>query len=153
MGSKFAKMSQKNLKKILSLMDEYIHRRGNPQQPIDYRNDRAIIDALEVIGLELKEIDINFLTQLRIENPDFESEEIKIPTLKVIEVTTERQAIIRVNEYWEREVESYIDEDNFANFIDDMTSDNAWWNGEKVDEDIYDEETTSAQIIETKRIR
>ena len=134
-------------------MDEYVEGRGNPNQPIDYRNDRAIIDALDVIGLELKEIDINFLTQLRIENPNFESEEIKIPTLKVIEVVTERQAIIRVNEYWEREVESYIDEDNLANFIDDMTSDNAWWNGEKVDEDIYDEETTNAQIIVTKRIR
>lgn len=134
-------------------MDEYVERRGNPTQPIDYRNDGAIIDALEVIGIEIKEIDLNFLTQLRIENPNFETEEIKIPILKVIEVVTERQAIIRVNEYWEREVESYIDEDNLANFIDDMTSDNAWWNGQKVDEDIYDEETTGAQIIETKRIR
>ena len=153
MSSKFEKMSPKNLRKILSLIDEYIHRRGNPNQPIDYRNDGAIIDALGVIGIELKEIDINFLTQLRIENPNFETEEIKIPTLKVIEVFTERQAIIRVNEIWGREVKSYIDEDNLANFIDDMSSDNAWWNGQKVDEDIYDEETTSAQIIETKRIK
>lgn len=153
MSSKFEKMSPKNLRKILSLMDEYINRRGNPNQAIDYRNDGAIIDALGVIGIELKEIDINFLTQLRIENPNFETEEIKIPTLKVIEVLTERQAIIRVNEIWGREVKSYIDEDNLANFIDDMSSDNAWWNGEKVDEDIYDEETTSAQIIETKRIK
>lgn len=152
MGSKFAKMSQKNLKRILILMDEYIERRGNPNQYIDYRNDGAIIDALSVIGLEIGQIDINFLTQLRIENPNFETEEINIPTLKVIEVKTERQAIIRVNEIWSQNVNSYIDEDDLGRFLEDMTE-NEWWEGRKVDEDIYDEETTSSEIVELNRIK
>ena len=152
MTSKFEKMSKKNLKKILSLMDDSIERSGNPRQVIDYRNDRAIVEALSIIGLEINKIDMNFLTQLRIENPNFETEEIKIPTLKLIEVRTERQAIVRVNEVWEHEVNSYIDEDDLGRFLEDMSG-NEWWEGEKVDEDIYDEETTSAEIVEINRIK
>ena len=152
MTSKFEKMSKKNLKKILSLMDDSIERSGNPRQVIDYRNDRAIVEALSIIGLEINKIDMNFLTQLRIENPNFETEEIKIPTLKLVEVRTERQAIVRVNEVWEHEVNSYIDEDDLGRFLEDM-SDNEWWEGEKVDEDIYDEETTSSEIVEINRIK
>ena len=152
MTSKFEKMSKKNLKKILSLMDDSIERSGNPRQVIDYRNDRAIVEALSIIGLEINKIDMNFLTQLRIENPNFETEEIKIPTLKLVEVRTERQAIVRVNEVWEHEVNSYIDEDDLGRFLEDM-SENEWWEGVKVDEDIYDEETTSSEIVEINRIK
>jgi hypothetical protein len=151
MFSKFEKMSQKNLKKILSLMDEYIDRRGNPKQVIDYRNDRAIMDALDVIGLDVNQNDMNFLTQLRIENPDFETEEIKIPTLKVIEVITERYATIRVKEWWSRQINTYVDEDNLSDFLEDMVH-NEWWDGEKIDEEILDEETTSSEVAETNRI-
>lgn len=152
MSSKFEKMSKKNLKKILSLMDESIERKGNPKQPIDYRNDSAIVEALSIIGLEINKIDMNFLTQLRIENPNFEAEEINIPTLKLIEVRTERQAIIRVNEIWDQNVNSYIDEDDLGRFLEEM-SDNQWWEGEKVGEDIYDEETVSTEVVETNRIK
>ena len=152
MTSKFEKMSKKNLKKILSLMDDSIERSGNPRQVIDYRNDRAIVEALSIIGLEINKIDMNFLTQLRIENPNFETEEIKIPTLKLVAVRTERQAIVRVNEVWEHEVNSYIDEDDLGRFLEDM-SENEWWEGVKVDEDIYDEETTSSEIVEINRIK
>ena len=152
MGSKFEKMPKKNLKKVLSLMEEYIERRGNPSLYIDYRNDGAIKDALEVIGININDFDINFLTQLRIENPNFETEDIKVPTLKVVEVITERQAIIRVNESWTQEVNSYIDEDNLGRFLEEM-SDNKWWEGDKVDEDIYDEETISTEIVETNLIK
>ena len=152
MASKFEKMSPKNLKKILTLMDESIESKGNPRYPIDYRNDRAIRDALEVIGIDIDNLDINFLTQLRIENPNFYTEEINIPKLKLIEVKTERQAIVRVNEIWEQEVNSYIDEDELGRFLEDM-SDNEWWLGDKVDEDIYDEETVRTEVVETNRIK
>lgn len=151
MSSKFEKMSKKNLKMILTLMDEYIDRRGNPMSLIDYRNDSAIRDGLEVIGIEIGEIDLNFLTQLRKENPNFQTEEIRVPTLKVLEVVTERLAHIRVKEHWSKEMESYLDEDNLGLFISDM-SDNYWWEGEKNYEETIDEETTSEEIIEVNKI-
>lgn len=151
MSSKFEKMSKKNLKMILTLMDEYIDRRGNPMSLIDYRNDSAIRDGLEVIGLEISEIDLNFLTQLRKENPNFQTEEIRVPTLKVLEVVTERLAHIRVKEHWSKEMESYLDEDNLGLFISDM-SDNYWWEGIKTYEETIDEETTSEEIIEVNKI-
>lgn len=151
MSSKFEKMSKKNLKMILTLMDEYIDRRGNPMSLIDYRNDGAIKDALEVIGIEIGEIDLNFLTQLRKENPNFQTEEIRVPTLKVFEVVTERFARIRVREHWSKEMESYLDENNLGLFISDM-SDNYWWEGEKTYEETTDEETTSEEIIEVNKI-
>ena len=137
---------------ILSLMDESIERNGNPRQVIDYRNDRAIVDALSIIGLEINKIDMNFLTQLRIENPNFETEEIKIPTLKVFEVTTRRQAVMYVVEYWVNTVSSYVDEDDLSSYLMDM-DDLDWWEGQKVDEDITSEETTDTEIDDINRIK
>jgi hypothetical protein len=150
--SRFENVSHKNLKKILTIMDEYIDRRGNPKSLFDYRNDRAIRDAMEIIGFDISNEDLNFLIQLKKINPNYTTEEINVPTLKVVEVVTERHATIRVKEWWSRQINTYIDEDNLGNFIEDM-SDDEWWEGKKVDEETYDEETTSSEVVETKRIK
>jgi hypothetical protein len=150
--SRFENVSHKNLKKILTIMDEYIDRRGNPKSLFDYRNDRAIRDAMEIIGFDISNEDLNFLIQLKKINPNYTTEEINVPSLKVFNVITERQATLRVRELWSREVTSYIDEDELGMFLEDIT-DNDWWDGKKVDEETYDEETTSSEVVETKRIK
>lgn len=150
--SRFENASNKNLKKILTIMDEYIDRRGNPKILFDYRNDRAIRDAMEIIGFDISNEDLNFLIQLKKINPNYTTEEINVPSLKVFKVTTERQATLSVRELWSREVTSYIDEDELGMFLENMTN-NDWWDGRKIDEDITDEETTQTDIYDIKRIK
>jgi hypothetical protein len=150
--SRFENTSKKNLKMILSLMDESIERNGNPRSIVDYRNGRAITTALETIGIEINNQDLNFLVQLHKQNPNYQTEEIKIPTLKVFEVTTRRQAVMYVVEYWVNTVSSYVDEDDLSSYLTDM-DDLDWWEGQKVDEDITSEETTDTEIDDINRIK
>lgn len=149
--SRFEKMSEKNLKKILSVIEEYIESRGYPKYLLDYRNPKAIKDGLESIGIEISQMDLDFLLQLYSENPKYKTEQIKIPKLKVFEVTTKRQAVIYTTEYWLNTVETYMDEDFLSEYLFDIR-DLKWWEGEKVDEDISSEETTDIEIDDINRI-
>lgn len=149
--SRFEEMSEKNLKKVLSVIEEYIESQGNPRYVLDYRNPKAIKAGLESIGIEISEMDLDFLLQLYSQNPKYKTEQIKIPKLKLFEVTTKRQAVIYTTEYWLNTVETYMDEDFLSEYLIDIR-DLKWWEGEKVDEDISDEETTDIEIDDINRI-
>ena len=149
--SRFEKMPEKNLKKVLSVIEESIKKSGDPKYAFDYRNPRAIKEGLDSIGIEISEMDLDFLLQLYSQNPKYKTEQLKIPKLKVFEVTTKRQAVIYTTEYWENKVETYVDEKNLPEYLMDLKNFD-WWDGEKIDEDISSEETTDLEIDDINRI-
>lgn len=149
--SRFEKMSEKNLKKVLSVIEESMKKQGDSKYAFDYRNPRAIREGLDSIGIETSKTDLDFLLQLYSQNPNYKTERLKIPKLKVFEVTTKRQAVVYVTEYWENKVETYVDESYLAEYLMDL-QDFAWWDGKKVDEDISSEETTDVEIDDINRI-
>lgn len=149
--SRFEKMSEKNLKKVLSVIEESMKKSGEPKYAFDYRNPKAIREGLDSIGIEISKMDLDFLLQLYSQNPNYETEQLKIPKLKVFEVTTKRQAVVYVTEYWENKVETYVDKQYLPEYLMDLY-DFAWWEGKKVDEDISGEETTDLEIDDINRI-
>lgn len=149
--SRFEKMPEKNLKKVLSVIEESMKKSGDPNYAFDYRNPRAIKEGLDSIGIEISEMDLDFLLQLYSQNPKYKTEQLKIPKLKVFEVTTKRQAVIYTTEYWENKVETYVDEKNLPEYLMDLKNFD-WWDGEKIDEDISSEETTDLEIDDINRI-
>ena len=151
MMSRFENMSEKNLKKVLSVIEESMKKQGDSKYAFDYRNPRAIKEGLDSIGIEISEMDLDFLLQLYSQNPKYKTEQLKIPKLKVFEVTTKRQAVIYTTEYWENKVETYVDEKNLPEYLMDLKNFD-WWDGEKIDEDISSEETTDLEIDDINRI-
>lgn len=149
--TRFEKMSEKNLKKVLSVIEESMKKQGDSKYAFDYRNPRAIKEGLDSIGIEISEMDLDFLLQLYSQNPKYKTEQLKIPKLKVFEVTTKRQAVIYTTEYWENKVETYVDEKNLPEYLMDLKNFD-WWDGEKIDEDISSEETTDLEIDDINRI-
>lgn len=149
--SRFETMSEKNLKKVLSVIEESMKKQGDSKYAFDYRNPRAIKEGLDSIGIEISEMDLDFLLQLYSQNPKYKTEQLKIPKLKVFEVTTKRQAVIYTTEYWENKVETYVDEKNLPEYLMDLKNFD-WWDGEKIDEDISSEETTDLEIDDINRI-
>lgn len=149
--SRFEKMPEKNLKKVLSVIEESMKKQGDSKYAFDYRNPRAIKEGLDSIGIEISEMDLDFLLQLYSQNPKYKTEQLKIPKLKVFEVTTKRQAVIYTTEYWENKVETYVDEKNLPEYLMDLKNFD-WWDGEKIDEDISSEETTDLEIDDINRI-
>ena len=149
--SRFETMSEKNLKKVLSVIEESMKKQGDSKYAFDYRNPRAIKEGLDSIGIEISEMDLDFLLQLYSQNPKYKTEQLKIPKLKIFEVTTKRQAVIYTTEYWENKVETYVDEKNLPEYLMDLKNFD-WWDGEKIDEDISSEETTDLEIDDINRI-
>lgn len=149
--SRFEKMSEKNLKKVLSIIEESMKKNGDPKYAFDYRNPRAIREGLDSIGIEISKMDLDFLLQLYSQNPNYQTEQLKMPKLKVFEVTTKRQAVLYVTEYWENKVKTYVDEPYLAEYLMDLQDFN-WWDGVKVDDDISSEETTDVEIDDINRI-
>ena len=146
--SKLEKLPQKNLKFILKRMDEGIFIRDL----FSHANQIVIKQIFEDIGMSLDKNDMEFVFALYKENPNFLTEEIKLPKLHQYEIVTKRYARIEVREYWKNTHESYLDDENdVLEFIDWFgTSD--WWEGEMIDRDEYDEETTETETDEINKL-
>jgi hypothetical protein len=69
-------------------------------------------------------------------------------------VITKRHATISVVELWKNEVESYFEDENdvqnFGEWFGGSSSD--WWDGEMIDRDEYDEETSETEVDEINKL-
>jgi hypothetical protein len=148
MRSQFEKFPEKNLKLILRVISEVIYERDL----FSYDNRKNIKSKLDDLGFQISPKDYEFLFELIRLNPNFESEKIQLPSLHNYEVTFQRSVVKYAVEYWEKDVESYLTNDNdLKGFIDEF-DDVEWWDGKLTDEDLGDEETTDLGIYDINRI-
>jgi hypothetical protein len=148
MRSQFEKFPEKNLKLILRVISEVIYERDL----FSYSNRKNIKSKLDDLGFQISSKDYEFLFELFRLNPNFETEKIQLPSLHNYEVTFQRSVVKYSVEHWEKDVESYLSKDNdIKEFIDEF-DDVEWWDGELVDEDPGDEETTDLGIYDINRI-
>ena len=146
--SKLEKLPQKNLRFILKRMSDDIFIRDLFSQG----NQRLIRQIFEDIGMSIDKNDIEFVFALYRENPNFLTEEIKLPKLHQYEIVTKRYANISIREYWKNTHESYLDdEDDVQEFID-WFGGGDWCEGEMIDRDEYDEETTETETDEINKL-
>lgn len=146
--SKLEKLPQKNLKFILKRMDEGLDKTSL----ISYHNQKVIKEIFDDIGMVVRGQDIDFIFALYRENPNFLTEELKLPTLHEYEIITKRYATISIREYWKNTHETYLDdEDDVDNFIS-WFGGGDWWNGEMIDREEFDEETAETEIDEINKL-
>ena len=146
--SKLEKLPQKNLRFILKRMSDDIFIRDL----FSHANQRVIKQIFEDIGMSIDRNDMEFIFAMYKENPNFLTEDIKLPKLHQYEIVTKRYARIEVREYWKNTYESYLDdEDDVQEFID-WFGGGDWWEGEMIDRDEYDEETTETETDEINKL-
>ena len=150
--SKLEKLPQKNLKFILKRMNEGIELFGDRRQLISSSTQRIVKDIFNDIGMNINDKDMEFVFALYRDNPNYLTEEIKIPELHEYEVITKRYATISVREYWKNTYESYFnDEDDVDDFQSWFGGAN-WWDGEMIDREEFDEETAETEIDEINKL-
>ena len=150
--SKLEKLPQKNLKFILKRMNEGIELFGDKKQLISSSTQRIVKDIFNDIGMNINDKDMEFVFALYRDNPNYLTEEIKIPELHEYEIVTKRYANIQVREYWKNTYESYFnDEDDVLDF-ESWFGGADWWDGEMIDRDEYDEETAETEIDEINKL-
>jgi ABC-type multidrug transport system ATPase subunit len=146
--SKLEKLPQKNLKFILKRMNESLDKTSL----ISYHNQKVIKEIFDDIGMVDRGQDIDFIFALYRENPNFLTEELKLPTLHEYEIITKRYATISIREYWKNTHETYLDdEDDVDDFIS-WFGGGDWWNGEMIDREEFDEETAETEIDEINKL-
>ncbi len=146
--NKLEKLPQKNLKFILKRMDEGLDKTSL----ISYHNQKVIKEIFDDIGMVVRGQDIDFIFALYRKNPNFLTEELKLPTLHEYEIITKRYATISIREYWKNTHETYLDdEDDVDDFISWFGGAN-WWDGEMIDREEFDEETVETEIDEINKL-
>jgi len=150
--SKFKNLTEKNMRFILKKMNNDIGKYGKPRELVSGVNEKIVKDILDDIGMSVETEDFSFIYSLYRMNPNYETDPIKIPELHTYEITTKRYATISVREHWKNTFKSYLeDEDDVQDFVG-WFDNSDWWDGDMIDRDEYDEETTDTDIDEINKI-
>jgi hypothetical protein len=150
--SKFKNLTEKNMRFILKKMNNDIGNYGQPRELVSGVNEKIVKNILDDIGMSVETEDFSFIYSLYRMNPNYETEPIKIPELHTYEIITRRYATISVKEMWKNTVDSYLEnEDDVQDFVG-WFDNSDWWEGEMIDRDEYDEETTDTDIDEINKI-
>jgi len=137
---------------ILKKMNNDIGKYCRPRELVSGVNEKIVKDILEDIGMAVETEDFSFIYSLYRMNPNYETEPIKIPELHTYEIITRRYATISVKEMWKNTVDSYLEnEDDVQDFVG-WFDNSDWWDGDMIDRDEYDEETTDTDIDEINKI-
>lgn len=133
-------------------MNNNISDYGRPKELVSGANQKIVKDILDDIGMVAETEDLSFIFSLYRMNPNYETEPIKIPELHTYEIITKRSATISVNELWKSTVENYLEYEGDVQEFIDWFDNTEWWEGEMIDRDEYDEETTDTDIDEINKI-
>jgi predicted transcriptional regulator YdeE len=150
--SKLEKLPQKNLKFILKRMNEGIELFGNRRQLISSSTQKIVKDIFNDIGMNINDKDMEFVFALYRDNPNYLTEEIKIPELHEYEIITKRYATISIREYWKNTYESYFNDEDDVDDFQSWFGGADWWDGEMIDRDEYAEETDETEIDEINKL-
>jgi predicted transcriptional regulator YdeE len=150
--SKLEKLPQKNLKFILKRMNEGIELLGDRRQLISSSTQKIVKDIFNDIGMNINDKDMEFVFALYKDNPNYLTEEIKIPELHEYEIITKRYATISIREYWKNTYESYFNDEDDVDDFQSWFGGADWWDGEMIDRDEYDEETSETEIDEINKL-
>ena len=150
--SKLEKLPQKNLKFILKRMNEGIELLGDRRQLISSSTQKIVKDIFNDIGMNINNKDMEFVFALYKDNPNYLTEEIKIPELHEYEIITKRYATISIREYWKNTYESYFNDEDDVDDFQSWFGGADWWDGEMIDRDEYDEETDETEIDEINKL-
>jgi hypothetical protein len=107
-----------------------------------------ISDTVKYFGIEgLTWDEGTFFSELVRLNPNYESEEIRVPVKNIYEIDVDANVIDYVTETYRHTLESYISKDEGLLKQQLMNEDSyEYWNGNQIHREVYDGETTEETI-------
>jgi hypothetical protein len=150
--SEFKNFSEKNFRFLLRRIREEVDPFERGTDLISGNSKKGILNILDDIGMSADSDDLSFIFSLYRLNPNFETEPIKIPKLHTYEIYTRRQAVISVEELWKSQIESYFENEDDVKTFEEWFGIVDWWEGDMVDRDEVNEETTDTEIDDINKI-
>jgi hypothetical protein len=113
-----------------------------------------IDEALKYIGITPKHWeDYTFYMQLVKINPNYETENIKVPELNKYAVDTDVRIYETAIETWRREVFSYFDNGDMVQQQVENDNDSMYWEGDMLHREVYDSLHEDENITNIKKIK
>jgi len=133
-------LDERQLKWILSQLQEI---------DLDYYGDSEIEEVENIVkyaGLnELDWSELGFFIKLVKMNPNYETEPIRVPKLKSVDVYLGVDVTEYVFERWRHRIDTYLDE-NEKDLIREQLGDTSYWEGDLVDKDYYQSEVNEEKV-------
>ena len=113
-----------------------------------------IDDSLKYIGISPKQWeDYTFYIQLVKINPNYETENIKVPELNKYAVDTDVRTYESAVETWRLEVFSYFDGNDLITQQVENDNNTMYWEGDMLHRDVYDSSHEDENISNIKRLK
>jgi len=148
-------LSEKYDERTLRLIIETLLESGlEYDAEFDDRMCDEIDDALKYIGINPKQWeDYTFYVQLVKINPNYETENIKVPELNKYAVDTDVRTYESAVETWRREVFSYFDNKDMIEQQVENDHDTMYWDGDMKHREVYDSSHEDENISNIKRLK
>jgi hypothetical protein len=139
-------LDEKQLKWILSQLQEiYLNNYGESEI-------EEVEDIVKYAGLNnLHWDELGFFIKLVEMNPNYETEPIRVPKLKTVDVYISVDLTEYVFEKWRHTVQTYLDKDE-TDLIQEQMSETSYWEGDLIDKENYSTDINEEKI-EDIRVR
>ena len=139
-------LDEKQLKWILSQLQEI---------DLNYYGESEIEEVEDIVkyaGLNnLHWDELGFFIKLVEMNPNYETEPIRVPKLKTVDVYISVDLTEYVFEKWRHTVQTYLDKDE-TDLIQEQMSETSYWEGDLIDKESYSTDINEEKI-EDIRVR
>jgi len=137
-------LDEKQLKWILSQLQEI---------DLNYYGESEIEEVEDIVkyaGLNnLHWDELGFFIKLVEMNPNYETEPIRVPKLKTVDVYIGVDLTEYVIEKWRHTIHTYLDKDE-TDLIQEQMSSTSYWEGDMIDKDNYSSDINEEKIVDIR---
>ena len=124
------------------------------EDPFDSTNMERLDNVCEYFGIALDDfVERSFFVKLYKDNPNFETEPLKRPTLETYDVVHEEDVREFKTIYYNTRIDSYYPIDKDILYDLQTNGEYQYWEGNRFDTDYHDTDVTNDSVVEVTKIK
>ena len=124
------------------------------EDPFDSTNMEMLDNVCEYFGIALDDfVERSFFVKLYKDNPNFETEPLKRPTLETYDVVHEEDVREIKTNYYNTRIDSYYPIDKDILYDLQSSGEYQYWDGNHFDTDYHDTDVTDDRVVEVTKLK
>ena len=124
------------------------------EDPFDSTNMEMLDNVCVYFGIALDDfVERSFFIKLYKDNPNFQTEPLKIPTLETYDVVHEEDVREIKTNYYNTRIDSYYPIDKDILYELQSSGEYQYWDGNHFDTDYHDTDVTDDRVVEVTKLK
>ena len=124
------------------------------EDPFDSTNMEMLDNVCVYFGIALDDfVERSFFIKLYKDNPNFQTEPLKIPTLETYDVVHEEDVREIKTNYYNTRIDSYYPIDKDILYDLQSSGEYQYWDGNHFDTDYHDTDVTDDRVVEVTKLK